>query len=65
MKPEREITAVCANCRFLEEYPHADERTRQRAWCRIWRLLIPDPEHMGCTLFQAKEGRAQEGPAEE
>jgi hypothetical protein len=52
MRPQPDVRPICDNCRFLEEHTSADERSRLRSWCRIWRLLIPDPAHTGCTEFQ-------------
>ena len=62
MRPLSDDTPVCANCRFLEEYPSEEERMRLRTWCRIWRLMIPDPEHTGCTEFEPRPPPAEEPP---
>ena len=61
MRPQPDdIAPVCANCRFLEDYPHTEERSRLRSWCRVWRLIIPDPPHTGCTAFQPRDAPAEE-----
>ena len=60
MRPLPDIEPVCANCRFLEEYPLSEEPSRLRSWCRVWRLLIPDPPHTGCTQFQPRAAPTEE-----
>ncbi len=55
MRPQSDLEPICANCRHLEEHLNSEERSRLRSWCRIWRLLIPDPVHTGCTQFQPKD----------
>ncbi len=60
MRLQTDIAPVCANCRFLEDYPHTEAQSQSRSWCRIWRLIIPDPPHTGCTSFQPKAAPAEE-----
>jgi hypothetical protein len=60
MRPQPNDRPICDNCRFLEEHISAEERSRLRSWCRIWRLLIPDPAHTGCTEFQPRSPSAEE-----
>jgi hypothetical protein len=60
MRPLPDVAPVCANCRFLEEHPSSEERSRLRAWCQVWRLLIPDPAHTGCPKFEPKATPTEE-----
>jgi hypothetical protein len=60
MRPKPDLEPVCANCRFLEEYTHSEEWSRLRSWCPVWRLLIPDPAHTGCTQFEPKPPPTEE-----